>query len=143
MLAVLYGVITPESPVAEQTPRRTQERGKRTTVTARSMSTSPGLYSYMSDSKVALERLLFGYHAKTKRSLAEEAESGDETSVFSWIRDGCDVDEFDHYGYTPLLNAATLGRINTVFELLRNGADVNKKGPFGFTALHAAAQVNF
>jgi ankyrin repeat protein len=95
----------------------------------------------MTGPKVAIERLLFGYHVKTKRSLAEEAESGDETSLFTWIKDGVDPDEVDAYGYTPLLNAAALGRVNAVYELIRNGANVNKRGPFGFTALHAASQV--
>jgi len=123
ILALLFG-ITPEA----------SERF------ARSQSSSPGLYSYVADSKVALERLLFGYHVKTKRSLSEEAESGDETSVYSWIHDGVDPDALDVYGYTPLLNAAALGRLNAVYELIRNGANVDKKGPFGLTPLHAAAQ---
>lgn len=151
MLSLLYGVITPTSPVTsvdESTVRATGRRrtnaGDQSSVagqrTNRSASYTPGLYSYVSDSRVAIERLLFGYHCKTKRSLAEEAESGDETSVFSWIKDGVDPDELDTYGYTPLLNAATLGRLNTVAELVRNGADVNKTGMFGYTALHAAAQ---
>lgn len=78
---------------------------------------------------------------KTKRCLAEEAECGDEVSVSAWIKDGVDPDELDHYGYTPLLNAAVLGRINAVESLLKSGAEVNRPGPFGFTPLHAAAQV--
>ena len=41
---------------------------------------------------------LFGVHSKTKRSLAEEAESGDELSVGSWIREGADPNEHDAYG---------------------------------------------
>ena len=152
MLSLLYGVITPTSTEPQSLTESSSgasisSRGRKSTIGSnnrvsmnRSISTQPGLYSYMSDSKVALERILFGYHAKTKRSLAEEAESGDETSVFSWIREGVDPDEFDAYGYTPLLNAAALGRVNAVVELVRNGADVNKTGPFGFTPLHAAAQ---
>jgi hypothetical protein len=155
MLSALYGAITPshtapQSPDVQQQVRSVNRRRAAATGGSsqperqqqRSMSVSPGLYSYVSDSKVALERLLFGYHVKTKRSLAEEAESGDETSVFSWIKDGVDPDEFDTYGYTPLLNAATLGRLNTVVELIKNGADVNKRGEYGYTSLHAAAQVN-
>lgn len=149
MLALMYGVIAPVAPqsVPESEMMRgtKQQRGRNVSNIPnsrvnRSNSTAPGLYSYMSDSKVALERLLFGYRMKTKRSLAEEAECGDETAVFSWIKDGVDPDEVDAYGYTPLLNAAALGRINAVVELIGNGANVNKKGPFGFTPLHAAAQ---
>ncbi|CAF0778259.1 unnamed protein product [Brachionus calyciflorus] len=106
----------------------------------RSISTAPGLYSYVTGPKQALERYLLGYHNKTKRSLAEEAECGDESSVNTWIQEGYDPDELDAYGYTPLLNASALGRHNAVVELIKNGANVNKKGPFGFTPLHAAAQ---
>jgi hypothetical protein len=96
--------------------------------------------SLMTHPRMTLQRLLFGMHMKTKRCLAEEAESGDETCVGSWIQEGCDPNELDNYGYTPLLNAASLGRLNAVSELISNGADVNKVGPFGYTPLHAAAQ---
>lgn len=106
----------------------------------RSSSTAPGLYSYMNGPRQMLERYFLGYHLKTKRSLAEEAESGDEISVNTWIKEGYDPDELDAYGYTPLLNASALGRLNAVMELIKNGANVNKKGPFGFGPLHAAAQ---
>jgi ankyrin repeat protein len=104
----------------------------------RSVSSAPYLYSYMPN---PIQKYFFGVHAKTKRTLAEEAECGDEISVCSWIREGCDPNEEDHYGYTPLLNAAALGRVNAVHQLIKNNADVNKPGPFGFTPLHAAAQV--
>lgn len=90
--------------------------------------------------KQAFQRMLFGLHAKTKRSLAEEAESGDDKSLDTWIRDGVDPNEADSYGYTPLINASTLGRLTAVKQLVKSGADVNKLGPFEFSALHAAAQ---
>lgn len=106
----------------------------------RSISTSPNAAQYIPNARDVISRYLFGYHYKTKRTLAEEAESGDEVSVGSWIKDGVDPDELDTYGYTPLLNAAALGRLNAVSELIKSGADVNKPGPYGFTALHAAAQ---
>ena len=99
-------------------------------------------YSYMNSPKEAIQRFLFGYHSKTKRTLSEEAECGDEISVYPWIKEGVDPNELDEYGYTPLLNAAVLGRANAVTELIKVGADVNKKGAFGFTPLHAAAQVS-
>lgn len=157
MLTVLYGVITPTNDESKEKQQATGSSSPTTTPPhyQRSASTQPksttrvplgsarsssmaypsqGIYSYVSG-------LLFGHHNKTKRSLAEEAECGDETSVCSWIKEGCDPDEVDAYGYTPLLNAATIGRVNAVAELIRNGADVNKKGPFGFSPLHAAAQV--
>lgn len=105
----------------------------------RSISHSPNLYSSPGE---MIARYLFGYraHQKTKRSLAEEAECGDEVSVTTWIKEGVDPDELDAYGYTPLLNAAAMGRTNAVESLIKSGADVNLHGPFGFTPLHAAAQ---
>jgi len=106
----------------------------------RSQSSAPYLNFYMPSPKEVISRYLFGYHSKTKRTLAEEAETGDEISVCSWIRDGFDPNEKDFYGYTPLLNAAALGRVNAVRELIKNGAKIESKGPYGFTALHAAAQ---
>lgn len=107
----------------------------------RSQSTAPGIYSYMVVSpKQVFEKYVFGIHPKTKRSLAEEAECGDDASLRSWLRDGVNPNEPDHYGYTPLLNASVIGRINAVKELVKNGADVNMKSKFGFTPLHAAAQ---
>lgn len=88
----------------------------------------------------AIKRYIFGIHAKTKRSLAEEAESGDDLSINSWIRDGADPNDSDDYGYSPLLNASTTGKLTAVRELVKGGADVNQLGPFGFSPLHAAAQ---
>jgi ankyrin repeat protein len=86
-----------------------------------------------------LSRYFFGPQ-KTKRSLSEEAECGDEFATKAWIRDGFDPNAFDAYGYTPLLNAAVVGRQSALKELIVNGADVNKSGPYGYTPLHAAAQ---
>ncbi len=98
----------------------------------RSVSYSPRLASYP---KEVFHRYFLGVHAKTKRSLAEEAECGDDKSVNSWIRDGHDPNEADLYGYTPLISASTLGRLETVKNLVQNGADVNKLGPFEFSPL--------
>lgn len=131
MCALFYSVTSPTADLNESPNHKI----------ARSQSTgSPKIYDYMSNPRQTFKQYVLGVHAKTKRSLAEEAESGDDLSVKTWIRDGCDPNDSDSYGYTPLLNAATLGRIVVVKELVRNGADVNKVGPFGFSALHAAAQ---
>ena len=66
-----------------------------------------------------IERYLFGIHNKTKRTLAEEVESGDEESTSTWVKDGVSPNEVDAYGYTPLLNASTIGRLCAVNELLK------------------------
>jgi hypothetical protein len=66
-----------------------------------------------------IERYVFGIHAKTKRSLAEEVESGDDEATKTWIRDGVNPNEVDAYGYTPLLNACAVGRLSAVNELIK------------------------
>jgi hypothetical protein len=103
-------------------------------------NTSSSIMDFVSSPREAITRFLFGYHPKTKRSLSEEVECGDEVSVYPWVKEGADPNELDAYGYSPLLNASVLGRLNAVIELIKNGADVNKKGAFGFAPLHAAAQ---
>lgn len=99
--------------------------------------TSSNLSSYFS---IPIKRF-FGYHEKTKRSISEEAESGDEISVSVWLKEGANPNELDNYGYTPLLNASANGRFKAVQNLIKFGADVNMAGPYGYTPLHAAAQV--
>lgn len=155
MLALFTGSITPPQEQSEETGTSVSASASTTSTTSstapmsigkvnRSISYSPTtLYSSLPSPREVIARYLFGYRVpnKTKRSLAEEAECGDEVSVCTWIRDGSDPNEADHYGYTPLLNAAALGRLNAVESLIKSGADVNRHGPFGFTPLHAAAQV--
>ena len=100
---------------------------------------------------------MFNSPQKTKRSLPEEAECGSAdgikcwlregndirtmtTSIYAFSRTGADINATDAYGYTPLMNAAMLGRLDIVRLLIDAGADIQKKGQFGYTALHAAAQ---
>jgi ankyrin repeat protein len=103
---------------------------------------------------------LFNSPQKTKRSLPEEAECGSLDGIKCWLREGtnlknnkrnnylslfvffigADINATDAYGYTPLMNAAMLGRVDIVKALIDAGADIQKKGQFGYTALHAAAQ---
>ena len=141
MCALLCSVTMSPVSINTETTSNKMTKTTKTPRLTRSTSVAPGLYSYMSSSGDALKKYLFGINSKTKRSLAEEAECGDESCVNSWVREGCDVNEVDSYGYTPLLNASALGRVKVVKELIRHNADVNKTGPFGFTPLHAAAQV--
>jgi ankyrin repeat protein len=101
---------------------------------------------------------LFNSPQKTKRSLPEEAECGSLDGIRCWLREGnikkinhrniyfdfyiigADINAADAYGYTPLMNAAMLGRVDVVRSLIDFGADIQKQGQFGYTALHAAAQ---
>jgi hypothetical protein len=70
---------------------------------------------------------LFSSPQKTKRSLPEEAESGSVEGIKCWLREGADINAPDAYGYTPLMNAAMLGRLHIVKVLIELGADVQKK----------------
>lgn len=63
-----------------------------------------------------------------------------EISILYLYLLGADINAPDAYGYTPLMNAAMLGRYDVVAALIDAGADIQKKGQFGYTALHAAAQ---
>jgi ankyrin repeat protein len=89
-------------------------------------------YLGVSPAADALRRIIFGYHSKTKRSISEEAESGDEESVNSWIKDGADPNEKDAYGYTPLINACANGRLKAVQNLVNcSDTNIDFKGPHG------------
>lgn len=76
----------------------------------------------------------------------------DETSIYEIINSedkytfsellmlGYDIDDADNDGYTPLMIASSLGKVNFVNYLIESGADVNKRSYAGETALHRAAQ---
>lgn len=131
IVALFYSITTTDDKLSTETKMTTSNKKKEQSL----------LTSYMAHPSETIKRFIFGIHSKTKRSLAEEAESGDELSVTSWIREGADPNEQDAYGYTPLLNASANGRLKAVKNLIRNGADISIRGPYGYTALHAAAQV--
>jgi ankyrin repeat protein len=56
------------------------------------------------------------------------------------IESGADPNrkDSDHYGYTPLINAASLGELEIVKILLAAGANINATNNEGMTALHFA-----
>ena len=129
MFSIFFATISSEAPNSKSVSLRKKQKAS-------------SLSSYIYHPSETIKRL-FGVHSKTKRSLAEEAESGDELSVSCWIRAGANPNEYDAYGYTPLLNAAANGRLAAVKNLIKNGAAVNMTGPYNYTALLAASQVNF
>jgi ankyrin repeat protein len=128
MISILYAIISSEASNSKPVIMKKKQKPS-------------SLSSYIYHPSESIKRL-FGVHSKTKRSLAEEAESGDEFSVSSWIRSGANPNEYDAYGYTPLLNAAANGRLEAVKNLIKNGASINMTGPYNYTALLAASQVS-
>lgn len=131
-------VPTIDTPPATPTPKTPTSQRK--TQLGRSFSLTPTESKFsITNPGAVLHRYFFG-PPKTKRSLSEEAECGDQESMSSWCREGTDPNAFDEYGYTALLNASAVGRLCAIKELIKVGANVNLKGPFGFTPLHAAAQ---
>jgi len=107
-----------------------------------SQVTSHEIYYPLSWIKTMTDLIFKSFNSpqKTKRTLPEEAECGSIDGIKCWLQEGADIDAPDAYGYTPLMNAAMLGRLKVVNALIELGADVQKKGQFGYTALHAAAQ---
>ena len=86
---------------------------------------------------VQSKELNVGYVKVRKKQIINYREK--QSSYLNWYI-GADINAPDAYGYTPLMNAAMLGRLKIVKALIELGADVQKKGQFGYTALHAAAQ---
>jgi len=118
MFALFYSVTSSSN---------TEKSSTSTSTNTLQSSRSTGIYS---SSKELFQRFFLGHHAKTKSTLSEEAESGDEGSVSSWLREGANPNELDAYGCTPLLNASALGRLQAVKNLVQSGAEINKTGSY-------------
>src|ERR1700674_5415018 len=76
--------------------------------------------------------------ACTYPPLMRAAAEGDTSRVSSLIQQGENVNQADR-GFTPLLAATQLGRIETARLLIEKGADVHARDPAGHTALEFAA----
>jgi hypothetical protein len=71
------------------------------------MSSSPSFVTAPVSTISAYLKHMLGLNAKTtKRSLSEEAECGSPESLEEWLRQGSNPNEYDAYGYTPLVNAS-------------------------------------
>ena len=82
--------------------------------------------------------------AKAEESIAEAKRKSEEKpdNILGIPSEGKDLKEFvkktDKFGFTPLLNAASIGSKQLVEKFLEHGADVNHEGSQGYTALHYA-----
>ena len=65
-----------------------------------------------------------------------------ESAVRQLLALGADIDGFDEYGFTPLIESAIANHIHLAKLLLEKGADPNKKDLVGGTALHWAVENN-
>ena len=72
-------------------------------------------------------------------TLVDEILFGSPNSVAKSIQAGADVNDYDVYGYTPLIEAAVVNSIEKTEILLNAGAQVNKRDMAGRSALHWAA----
>jgi hypothetical protein len=74
-------------------------------------------------------------------SLSKDILNGDIASVKRRIQLGALVNEFDSYGYTPLIMAIMTHQIETAQLLMSHGADVNRPDIFGQPPLHWAVKL--
>ncbi|XP_073443891.1 ankyrin repeat and SAM domain-containing protein 6 [Dendrobates tinctorius] len=65
---------------------------------------------------------------------------GHEPIVRFVLRKGASVDSRNHYGWTPLMQAARSGHLNVALILLENGADVNAQNRLGASVLTVASR---
>ncbi len=73
-------------------------------------------------------------------SLANAILSGDTQLVARYLQMGAPLNEFDEYGYPPIIEAAIANDANMAEFLLKYHPDVNKQDLTGGTALHWAAE---
>jgi len=62
--------------------------------------------------------------------------------VRQYIQAGTDLNQFDEFGFTPLVEAAIVNNLEIAELLIKHGADVNFKDMVGGTALHWAVENN-
>ncbi len=84
-----------------------------------------------------LERLVLTIDAPNRRAWAEPIE---QVPMADRIDSGLDVDDADHFGFTPLMRAARSGRLDDVIALLEAGAEPDSASHTGHTALAFAAE---
>ncbi|MFN7098032.1 MAG: ankyrin repeat domain-containing protein [Gammaproteobacteria bacterium] len=74
-------------------------------------------------------------------SLAKAIIYGNITDVVPWLENGTDIDDYDEYGFTPLIEAVIFRKHDIVTALLERGADTNSLSVTGHSALHWAAEI--
>ena len=80
-----------------------------------------------------------GFNTRGVTALNAACVSGLTDIAKKLVQFGASINKPDHFGYSPLGNAARYGRLDTVDYLLRRGADVSHKTHDGYTPMHLAA----
>ncbi len=73
-------------------------------------------------------------------SIYEIIKNEDKQTFSDMVMLGYDIDEKDLDGFTPLMIAAAMGKVDFAEFLINNGANVNMRSYTGLTAMHRAAQ---
>ena len=87
-----------------------------------------------------LSCLVFSARADSEPTIYEIVNNENEQAFSELLMLGYGIDDADNDGNTPLMIAASLGKVNFVHFLIDNGAETNNKNYNGETALHRAAQ---
>jgi ankyrin repeat protein/biotin transporter BioY len=74
-----------------------------------------------------------------EKALFKAVKDGDAVKVGELLGKGASANPRDAIGWTPLHNAAVMGRTDIAMLLLEKGADVNARSSVGLTPLHLAA----
>lgn len=75
-------------------------------------------------------------------SFADAIIEEDFRAIEEWLRHGVNINEWDEYGFTPLIEAAIIDNVGIAKRILDCGADVNAQDATGNTALYWAAENN-
>lgn len=75
-------------------------------------------------------------------TLANRILFGSTTEVAHLLARGADVDGLDEYGFTPLIEAILVNKLDLVRLLIEHGANVNAHDPRGRSPLHWAVENN-
>ncbi len=75
------------------------------------------------------------------QTLAKAIIHGTLADATMWIEAGADVNDYDEYGFTPLIEAVIFRKVDIVRYLLAQGVGPNLKSVTGHSALHWAAEI--
>ncbi|MBA3954687.1 ankyrin repeat domain-containing protein [Candidatus Dependentiae bacterium] len=71
--------------------------------------------------------------------LTDAVQSNNKEKVEQLLAQGADINEYDHFGFTPIYWAAIKSNTEMLQLLIEKGADFNKPNNFGTTPLHWGA----